>query len=147
MSKHETWRTRLYWNSIGGLLIEEFRAIPRDLKNNVSNRDFDGLIVLGEPKSIQSAGTFNFEGRDLVIVQTKPSRLGMGLMGQALFSMEIMKRFNPRSMRTVAICGRTDDELASICDKYGIEIVVIPDDREAEGRAISVEDYTNVEQE
>lgn len=122
------------------MLIEEFRAIPRDLKKNVGNRDLDGLIVLGEPKSIQRAGSFDFTGRDIVIVQTKPNRLGMGIMGQALFSMDIMKRFNPRSVKTVAICGRTDKELVSICDRYGIEVVVISDEREAEGRAISSEE-------
>lgn len=93
--------------------------------------------MLGEPNSIQRAGSFNLTDRDIVIVQTKPNRLGMGLMGQALFSMEIMKRFNPRSLKSVAICGRTDTELASICDPYGIEVVVISDERETEGRAIS----------
>jgi len=134
MSKHETWRTRLYWESVGGLLIEEFRAIPRNLKGDVSNRDLDGVIVLEEPRGIQHAGTFEFKDRDLIIVQTKPNRLGMGVMGQALFSREIMSRFNPRSMKMVIVCGKTDSELAAICVKYKIEVVVIPDDKEHEGR-------------
>ncbi|MDA7877835.1 hypothetical protein N9A89_07200, partial [Akkermansiaceae bacterium] len=141
MSKHETWRTRLYWNSVGGLLIEEFRAIQRNLKDNISNRDIDGIIVLDEPKSIQHAGTFDFNNRDLIVVQTKPNRLGMGVMGQVLFSKEIMRRFNPRSMKLVVVCGRIDVELAQICEEYEIEVIVIPDDRESEGRGISPDDY------
>jgi len=27
MSKHETWRARMYWESVDGLLIEEFIAV------------------------------------------------------------------------------------------------------------------------
>jgi len=118
------------------LLIEEFRAIPRNLQAEVSNRDIDGLIVLGEPKSIQHSGSFDFTDRDLIIVQTKPNRLGMSVMGQVLFSKEIMTRFCPRSMKMVVICGKPDRELAKICERYEIEVFVIDDEREDEGRAI-----------
>lgn len=127
-------------------MIEEFRAIPRDLRCNISNRDLDGIIVLGEPDAIQHGGTFDFEGRDLIIIQTKPNRLGMGLMGQALFSKEIMKRFKPKSMKVIAICSRTDMELNKICATYNIEIVVITNESEDEGRSIRIEDHSTAEQ-
>ena len=29
MSKHETWRTGKFWESIGGLLIEEFEVVKK----------------------------------------------------------------------------------------------------------------------
>jgi len=50
MSRHETWRTRKYWESNGGLLIEEFLAVRR--ADGQGKRCLDGLIVLGEEKRI-----------------------------------------------------------------------------------------------
>lgn len=125
MSKHETWRTRKYWNSIGGLLIEEFTAIPGDSKNEIGKRLIDGIIVLDEPKHIQTGGKFDFTGKDIIVLQTKKERLGMYLMGQAFFSREIMKRYNPNSIKSVAICGNRDREMEAICSRFGIEVAVI----------------------
>lgn len=51
MSKHETWRTRKYWDGVGGLLIEEFLAIRKDGDKNIAQRLIDGIIVLGEPRT------------------------------------------------------------------------------------------------
>ena len=127
MSKHETWRTRKFWSNHGGLLIEEFHAISSDSERNIGKRLIDGIIVLGESTSIQSGGTHQFEGKDLIIVQTKPGRLGMYLMGQAYFSREIMRRYSPRSLRTVALCGAHDLEMEALCADAGIEVFVIPD--------------------
>ena len=45
MSKHETWRTRRYWESVGGLLIEEYLAIPPSKDKTNSKRLIDGVIV------------------------------------------------------------------------------------------------------
>lgn len=45
MSKHETWRTRQYWHSVGGYLIEEFHAIKPDKAMQVHKRAIDGVIV------------------------------------------------------------------------------------------------------
>ena len=125
MSKHETWRTRKYWKSIGGLLIEEFQAIPGNKNTDTGKRLIDGIIVVGAENKIQTGGSYNFEGKEIIVVQTKANRLGMYLMGQALFSREIMKRFKPKSIKAVAICGKGDSEMEPICREYGIEIVVI----------------------
>ena len=43
MSKHETWRTRRYWNRVGGLLIEEFVAVKGG--KDIGRRPVDGVIV------------------------------------------------------------------------------------------------------
>ena len=111
MSKRETWRTKRYWDSVGGLLIEEFQAIKPNQKEGIGKRHLDGIIVLGEKKKHQVGGTYDFKGKDIIVVQTKANRLGMYLMGQALFSSEIMKRYKPRSIKTVAICGNSGDTI------------------------------------
>ena len=48
----------------------------------------------------------------------------MYLLGQALFSLELLKLHNPKSIRTVAICTAGDAVLESLAHKYGIEVVV-----------------------
>ena len=125
MSKHETWRTRKYHKSIGGLLIEEFRAVPAS--KDVGRRLIDGVIVLGEKENTYAGRTYDLSNRDVIAIQTKSSRLGMYLMGQAYFTREILKRFNPKSIKTIAICGKGDTEMEALCENFGINVVIIPD--------------------
>ena len=94
MSKHETPLTRRFWKSVGGTLIEEFPAVKRTDSN--SKRLMDGVIILNEETRIAKASEVDLEGKDIIVVQTKVNRLGMYLMGQALFSKELMKNFKPR---------------------------------------------------
>jgi hypothetical protein len=75
-------------------------------------------ILYGAEKNI------SLDGHDLIVVQTKASRLGMYLMGQALFSCELIKQhFSPRSVRA-AVCGADDLVLHPIANRYGIEVFV-----------------------
>jgi hypothetical protein len=71
MSKHESWRTRHYWQSIGGLLIEEFLVVPRSSKEGIARRLIDGVIVLDEEPACQVGGEFEIRGRDVICVPTK----------------------------------------------------------------------------
>lgn len=122
MSKKETPLTRKYWEEISGTLIEEFLAVPKG-KNN-SQRLIDGVILLGEDKKIVKWDQVIIENKDIIILQTKANRLGMYLMGQALFSIELMKKFNPRSIRSVMICTKDDEVMRNIAEKYGLEIKI-----------------------
>ena len=128
MSKHETWRTRKYWESVGGLLIEEFMLVAKSRDGRQAQRLLDGLIVLGEEKKLSNDHSHSIEGKDVIAVQTKANRLGMYLMGQAFFSRELLKSFNPKSIRTVAICGKGDEKMDRLCKEQGIEVVVIPEE-------------------
>ncbi len=116
-----------YWEQIGGALIEEFMATPK--QEGQGRRLLDGLIVLGEPKERLPVGSkFNIEGRDVIVIQTKNSRLGMYLMGQSLFSAKLIKRlFSPRSVQSVALCAKSDLVLQPILEAYeGCKVVVCP---------------------
>ena len=124
MSKHETWRTRQYWDQIGGLLIEEYMAVIGN--KSQAKRPIDGLIVLGHEKAIHSGNTYDITGKDVVIIQAKAGRLGMYLLGQAYFSKYLIERHKPKSVRTVAICGRGDDLMCELARNHGIEVVIIP---------------------
>lgn len=126
MSKHETWRTRKYWQNVGGLLIEEFIAVEGN--KNQGKRALDGLIVMNEDKAIHDGNTFDIEGKDVIIIQTKRGRIGMYLLGQAYFSIYLIKQLNPKSIKSIAICGRNDVVMEELAKLHGIEIVVISDE-------------------
>ena len=123
MSKHETPMTRRDWDQVRGTLLEEFLVVP--LGPGVGKRLIDAVIIADGDHRNASGERVCLDGHDLIIVQTKPYRLGMYLMGQALFSRVLIEgRFKPRSIRTVALCAIDDAVLRPIAESYGIEVVV-----------------------
>ena len=125
MSKRETPLTRRYWREIGGTLIEEFPSVRRSL--NQGRRLLDGVVILDAPHLIVNHREVEIENQDIVVLQTKASRLGMYLLGQALFSRHLMMPFRPRSIDTVAICTKGDAVLEPWAAAYGIKVVVYQD--------------------
>jgi hypothetical protein len=90
MSKLETPMTRRYWERVGGTLLEEYVVVQR--RPGVGRRALDAVIVMDGAHRIASPrDRVSLDGHDLILVQTKASRLGMYLMGQALFSRELIK--------------------------------------------------------
>lgn len=125
MSLHETWRTRKYWENVGGLLIEEFIAVEGTREQG--RRPLDGLIVLGEKKEIYNGNKYDITGKDVIVIQTKRGRIGMYLLGQAYFSRFLIEKHNPKSIKTVAICGKVDKVMQELALLHDVEIVVIPE--------------------
>jgi len=103
-------------------LIEEFPAVPRTESN--AQRLLDGVIVIGDNMAIVKHSDVDIKGRDIIVIQTKARRLGMNLMGQAIISAKLMERFEPRSIRSVAICTAGDKVLEALLPLYGIELVI-----------------------
>ncbi len=122
MSKLETPMIRRYWEKVGGTLVEEFMAVP--LRRGQGRRMIDGVIVLGGPKKIMKASEVDLADKDIIVIQAKAKRLGMTLMGQAVFSPKLMMQFKPGSIRSVAICAETDVVLEPLLKPYGVEVVV-----------------------
>ena len=127
MSKLETPLTRAYWKKVSGTLIEEFYAVQSS--STCGKRIIDGVIIRGGENRIAKSSEVNLEGKDIIIVQTKAGRLGMYLMGQAFFSAELMKRFKPKSILSVALCLKDDSVLRPIFESYPnmkVEIIACP---------------------
>src|ERR1700722_9408680 len=106
MNKLETPMTRRYWKRVGGTLLEEYPIVPPH--RGVGRRVVDAVIIVDGVRRIASPNSVSLDGHDLIVVQTKaqPRRLGMSLLGQALFSRLLIEdRFAPGSVRTVALCG------------------------------------------
>lgn len=125
MSKNETWMTRRYWEGIGGLLIEEYLVVKQSPSNGP--RRLDGLIILGEPKVTMHNIPFEIQGRDVICIQTKKSRLGMNVMGQAFFSRMLLELYSPKSVKSVILVSKNDSVLINLCKQYYIEVIVITD--------------------
>ena len=125
MSKLETPMTHWYWKQVGGTLIEEFCAVRRSSTCGV--RLLDGVIIKGGEFRIAKQSEVSLAGQDIVIVQTKNDRLGMYLLGQAFFSAQLMQRFQPRSVESVALVAQDDDILRPLFEQYpGMRVVVCP---------------------
>jgi hypothetical protein len=116
--------TRRYWERVGGTLLEEYIVVPPS--RGVGPRVVDAVIILGGDHRIAlRAENVSLAGHDLIVVQTKARRLGMYLLGQALFSRLLIEdRFAPRSVRTVALCAADDAVLRPLAERFGIEVVV-----------------------
>ena len=127
MSKLETPMTRAYWQSVGGTLIEEFVAVERS--STTQRRVLDGLILpTAETRIANWREPITIDGRDVLVVQTKASRLSMYLMGQALLSPELVRqRFKPSSIRSVLLCTLDDSALHPLLEPFpSIEVIVMP---------------------
>lgn len=114
MNKKETWRTRLYWQTMGGFLIEEFHVTELDSADGISRRFIDGVIICAEKFGNQVGGTKAIEGKDVISVQSNGTKFPMSLMGQALFSKDLLEMHKPRSIQSVVICASGDALLEEI---------------------------------
>jgi hypothetical protein len=128
MSKLETPMILKYWERLGGTLIEEFQLVPRDAQ--CGPRRADAVIISSRPRKRLPAGqrAVTLEGEDVVVVQAKAMRLGMYLMGQGVFSAELMKRFKPKSIRSVILCTQNDSVLLPMLSAFpNIEVIAMPE--------------------
>jgi hypothetical protein len=126
MSRHETPMILEYWNQVGGTLIEEFQMVKRGPL--CGPRRADAVIVLGGEQRRVPLGERNIDiaGKDVIVVQAKKNRLGMYLMGQAVFSAELMKALQPKSVRSVILCGKDDHVLRPLLSQFpNVEVVAM----------------------
>ena len=121
MSKRETILVENFWKETGGTLIEEFLAV-RGTRDQ-GRRLIDGVIIKGGPRRKDKSSRAKIAGREIVVVQAKANRLGMYLLGQALFSRDLMAEFKPKSIETVAICTKGDARLEQLALRHGIRVV------------------------
>ncbi len=124
MSKHEQPLIEKYWQRVGGTIVFEFPMVRPSA--TCGKRHLDALILPNRETKIAKAQEVSLVGEDIIIVQAKNSRLGMSLMGQALFSRELMKRFNPKSICSIALCTKYCSILRPLLDLYPkVEVVVL----------------------
>ena len=116
MSKHETPMIEWYWERVGGLLVEEYPVVLRGSSHGL--RRLDGLIIRDAPKERVYGELLEISGRHVIVVQAKARRLGMPLMGQTLFSLELVKALGPRAAISVAVCKADDTVLRPLLESH-----------------------------
>lgn len=129
MNKLETPLIRWYWDQVGGTLVEEYVIVKAG--EGHGQRSVDAIIVLGEEKVRMPAGAkYELAGKNIIVIQAERSPLEMSLCGRVLFSREVIKKeLSPRTIRSVALCTKTDLLLQGLLESYdGCEVVVCPDD-------------------
>ena len=129
MSKHETPMTEWYWREVlkKGTLIKEYVAIERAEDGSNGSRFMDGLVIMDGPFKISDDVTRGIAGKDVVVIQSKNKRLGMYLMGQALFSRELILKKKPKSVRSVAVCRKDDKIMRELLKAHPeIEVAFCP---------------------
>lgn len=106
--------TRWYWRVINqgkGLLIREFPAVEGGQGRAEGKRYIDGVIICGQ-QSGDRKGTVadrkKVKGKKVIVIQSKAKRLGMYLMGQTLFSRDLILAKGAKSVRSVAVCRKDD---------------------------------------
>jgi hypothetical protein len=130
--------------SVGGTLILEYPVVPNKGGGLREVRRIDSLLLPHVPFVTLDGTRRNVvdwravpdtheELRSLIrvtpvfCVQAKNSRLGPYLLGQALFSRELLLAEGVTVERSIALCGGDVEELSSIArQEYGIEVRVDP---------------------
>lgn len=111
---------------MGGTPLEKYCIVPASRANG--RQVVDAIIVTDSECRTASEAEYRslgLGGRDLIVVNTSAGRLGMYLLGDVLFSREVIKeRFALRSVRTVALCTGDDAVLRPLAERFGIEVVV-----------------------
>jgi hypothetical protein len=126
LNNNETPMIRAYWERVGGTLIEEFPATRKTPTSEI--RRIDALILPNGPRKIVHWRDAKIEGEDVLVIQCKAHRLGMHLMGQTVFSLELIRAFKPNSVRAIALCKKTDTALEPLLANYpDVEVVVRPE--------------------
>src|SRR5207249_337598 len=88
MSKLETPMIRAYWQKVGGTLIEEFPVVMGSA--TCGPRRLDAVILPKGDLRIARWTDVSLEDKEVIVIQAKARRLGMYLMGQAVFSVDLV---------------------------------------------------------
>ena len=97
-------------HQVRGTLVEEFPLTRRTPTSGA--RRADAIILPSGEHRIATADEVEIDGEHIIVVQTKVGRMGMYLMGQAVFSPQLLlHNYQPARVRSVALCpmgrGRT----------------------------------------
>jgi hypothetical protein len=119
--------TEGFWLSqANGAFLPEYPLVRRG--KDCGWRAVDGIILPDEPHRAQFKEYPSLDGRIVIVVQTKRGRMGMYLMGQALFSARLAQRAGAASVRSVLLCHEPDTVLLPLLEPFS-EVEVWLSDR------------------
>ena len=128
-NQYEPVMTQAYWakRPEKGTLYLEFP---------ICGRRIDGLVVLDGSNSKEAVSAkrapklAELSGKQVIVLQTKRNKLGMGVAGQTIISRTLLEQAGVKVFAAVAICLKMDEKILGALRKHGCVAVVEADPKE-----------------
>ena len=128
-NQYEPVMTKAYWakRPEKGTLYLEFP---------ICGRRIDGLVVLDGSNSKEAVSAkrapklAELSGKQVIVLQTKRNKLGMGVAGQTMISKTLLEQAGVTVVAAVAICLKMDEKIRAALKKHGCDAVVEADPKE-----------------
>jgi len=107
------------------------------LEYPIFGRRIDGLAVLdGNSSKIAVSGKRapkpeELSGKQVIVLQTKRNKLGMGVAGQTIISKTLLEQAGVKVVAAVAICLEMDEKILGALEKHGCYAVVLADPKDS----------------
>lgn len=129
-NQYEPVMTKAYWakRPEKGTLYLEFP---------ICGRRIDGLVVLDGSSSKEALSAkrapklAELSGKQVIVLQTKRNKLGMGVAGQTIISKTLLEQAGVKVVAAVGICLKMDEKILGALRKHGCEAVVETDPKES----------------
>jgi hypothetical protein len=110
--------TEGFWQSSArGLFIAEYPLVHPDADR--APRRVEALILPDEPHGRGKWRDYaSLAGKHVIVVQTTAGRMGMGLMGRALFSARLALACGAASIRSILLCQKGDGALLPLLKPF-----------------------------
>jgi hypothetical protein len=126
----EPMMTKAYWEKSRekGTLYLEYP---------ICGRRIDGLVVLdGNSSKAAVSGKRapkpeELSGKQVIVLQTKRNKLGMGVAGQTIISKTLLEQAGVKVVDAVAICLEMDEKILGALEKHGCYAVVLADPKDS----------------
>ena len=106
------------------------------LEYPIYGRRIDGLVVLDGSPSKEAVSAkrapklAELSGKQVIVLQTKRNKLGMGVAGQTIISRTLLEQAGVKVFAAVAICLKMDEKILGALKKHGCDAVVEADPKE-----------------
>jgi len=107
------------------------------LEYPICGRRIDGLVVLDGSPSKEAVSAkrapklAQLSGKQVIVLQTKRNKLGMGVAGQTIISKTLLEQAGVEVVAAVAICLKIDEKILEALRKHGCAAVVEADPKES----------------
>ena len=129
-NQYEPVMTKTYWakRPEKGTLYLEFP---------ICGRRIDGLVVLDGSNSKEALSAkraprlAELSGKQVIVLQTKRNKLGMGVAGQTIISKTLLEQEGVKVVASVAICLEIDEKILGALKEHDCDAVVEADPKES----------------
>ena len=129
-NQYEPVMTKAYWakRPEKGTLYLEFP---------ICGRRIDGLVVLDGSNSKEAVSAkrapklAELSGKQVIVLQTKRNKLGMGVAGQTIISKTLLEQEGVKVVAAVAICLEIDEKILGALKEHDCDAVVEADPKES----------------